>query len=405
MEILEGSTSQSRREVIKEAFNAGICKIIIGTATIREGINLQKNGTVIYNLYPDWNPTDIQQLEGRVWRQGNKFGYVRVVLPLVQDSMDVFVFQKIEEKTSRINDIWYRGDRGNVLSLESLDPEEVKYALLTDIEAIAKTIINKEVDKQKRKIDGIEYNVDKLKDFTYNYNRLNNRRESLKKVIDNAMLNFSQIDYIAKKPTKKELKAFDVDKRKSVARHIEKYEQLKDTLSKIPIEDKELLKVGRSLANLFSYVNTWDMTLFAEYLSKVKKAEKTILQPKGFTIDDDINKVIAEYKKDLEIEQKDLAFLQGNEHKKNVLKEVQHKKSAMQIEGKDIYGRVKEFSDLNYLLSYKFGETQIDSCPLPGKESTKKKVKSITYKKKNKSEDEALALAIALQLQLELLEI
>jgi ATP-dependent protease Clp ATPase subunit len=35
--------------------------------------------------------------------------------------MDVFVFQKLEEKTSRINDIWFRGDRGNVLDLESLD--------------------------------------------------------------------------------------------------------------------------------------------------------------------------------------------------------------------------------------------------------------------------------------------
>jgi hypothetical protein len=54
-------------------------------------------------------------------------------MPLVQDSMDVFVFQKLEEKTSRINDIWFRGDRGNVLDLESMDPEEIKLALITGL--------------------------------------------------------------------------------------------------------------------------------------------------------------------------------------------------------------------------------------------------------------------------------
>ncbi|MFD0778860.1 helicase-related protein [Flavobacterium myungsuense] len=111
VEIISSEINDTRKETIKEAFLDGVVKIIIGTATIREGIDLQKRGTVIYNCYPEWNPTDIRQLEGRIWRQGNQFQYVRIVMPLVQDSMDVFVFQKLEEKTSRINDIWFRGDR------------------------------------------------------------------------------------------------------------------------------------------------------------------------------------------------------------------------------------------------------------------------------------------------------
>jgi hypothetical protein len=105
VEIMDSSISDIKKENVKEAFLAGVVKIIIGTATIREGIDLQKRGTVIYNLYPDWNPTDIRQLEGRIWRQGNEFAFIRSVMPLVQDSMDVFVFQKLEEKTGRINDI------------------------------------------------------------------------------------------------------------------------------------------------------------------------------------------------------------------------------------------------------------------------------------------------------------
>jgi hypothetical protein len=55
--------------------------------------------------------------------------------------MDVFVFQKLEEKT------YARGQRasgsgetkGNVLDLESLNPEEIKLALITDVDRLVRT--------------------------------------------------------------------------------------------------------------------------------------------------------------------------------------------------------------------------------------------------------------------------
>ena len=54
-----------RKELIKDAFNEGFVKVIIGTTTIQEGINLQKEGTVLYNLDLGWNPTAFKQLEGK----------------------------------------------------------------------------------------------------------------------------------------------------------------------------------------------------------------------------------------------------------------------------------------------------------------------------------------------------
>ena len=137
--IITGGEAKEKadKETIKDAFNAGVVKVIIGSSTIREGINLQKRGTVLYDMYPDWNPTDVRQLEGRIWRQGNKFGYVRVVMPLVENSMDVFVFQKLEEKTARINDLFYREGSSNILDLDSIDPNEIKYALIKDIKKLA----------------------------------------------------------------------------------------------------------------------------------------------------------------------------------------------------------------------------------------------------------------------------
>jgi len=403
VEILDGSTSQTKREKIKEAFNGGACKVIIGTATIREGINLQKKSTAIFNLYPDWNPTDLRQLEGRIWRYGNSFGYVRIVMPLVQDSMDVFVFQKIEEKTSRINDIWYKGDRGNVLDLESLDPEEVKYALLTDIDAIAQTILNKEIKKQKRLIEGVEYTISLLRTFTQNASYLDTYRKRVNDAITAKMNEFRDFDYIQSTPSAAQLKKYDKDKRKLIEKDIKLYNDILELQKEVPITDKSIIKIARMLKRRFEYFNSFYTDYFMEYMVKVKKAEKTILNPKGFTVDDDIDAVIGEYKKDLEKANKDLAFIMSKEHKSSISNEVKKKKSAMRIGGKSIIDRVNEFKSLNHLLSYKFSATNIESCPLPVKEASGARL--IKPKKMKSNESEALALAMALQLQLELLQL
>jgi len=114
------------------------CKILIGSSSIREGMNLQFHASTLYNLYLDFNPTDITQLEGRIWRQGNRFDNVRIVTPLLEDSMDIFMFQKLEEKTARINQIWNRDGTTNELNTEDFDPNELKEILTTSVEDLAK---------------------------------------------------------------------------------------------------------------------------------------------------------------------------------------------------------------------------------------------------------------------------
>ena len=61
-------------------------------------MNLQKKSTVLYNCLIDWNPTDMQQLAGRIWRQGNEFENVRIAIPLMIDSIDIFMFQNWKKK-------------------------------------------------------------------------------------------------------------------------------------------------------------------------------------------------------------------------------------------------------------------------------------------------------------------
>ena len=107
-------------------------KVLIGSQSIKEGINLQDRASVLYNCFLDFNPTDRIQLEGRIWRQGNEFANVRIVTPLIADCIDVFMFQKLEDKTERINQIWTRNGQIQELDTTSFDPSELKYELITD---------------------------------------------------------------------------------------------------------------------------------------------------------------------------------------------------------------------------------------------------------------------------------
>jgi len=130
----KGSTEklQDKRDEITQNFNDvnGKIKVIIGGQDIKEGVNLNGNTTSIYCTQLDWNPTDVQQLWGRGWRQGNKQGIVHCITPLMHDSLDPMIYQKHDEKSSRTDDLYsYKGDTMNA---QDVNPEELKFALIKD---------------------------------------------------------------------------------------------------------------------------------------------------------------------------------------------------------------------------------------------------------------------------------
>jgi hypothetical protein len=383
VEVIDSSISSIKKEKIKEAFLQGACKVIIGTATIREGIDLQTKGTVVYNGYPDWNPTDLRQLEGRVWRQGNEYGYVRVVMPLVQDSMDVFVFQKLEEKSNRINDIWYRGDRGNVLDLESLDPEEVKFALITNLEELAKVEISKQTKIQQRKIESIQSSIQILNDFTRDYQQYQRYHKELLDYVNDFIKKFMRRDHILRPPSKDELKKYEEFQRKLIVKDLEQLDDIIRFQSLNPLEDKELISIARKLSSQKEYYDSYRVEYFREYLSKVKKAEKSVLANNGYTINDNIQEIIGFYKNDLEQAMKVMEEIKSTEHKMEIIDEIAERKKVMQVHGKTIEDRVQEFENLNYLLDYKFVDIDPTSCEIPNAKNQIPKGKSQIPKEKD----------------------
>jgi len=134
--LIKGGTNtdkeiDARDETFKDFNNPdGKCKVIIGSSTIKEGCNLQGNTTTIYCTQLDWNPTDVQQLWGRGWRQGNRQGIVHCITPLMHDSLDPMIYQKHDEKSSRTNDLYsYKGD---AMNSQDVNPDELKFALIKD---------------------------------------------------------------------------------------------------------------------------------------------------------------------------------------------------------------------------------------------------------------------------------
>jgi len=148
------------------------CKLIIGSSSIREGMNLQFYASTLYNLYIDFNPTDNTQLEGRIWRQGNRFENVRIVVPLMENSMDIFMFQKLEEKTERINQIWNYDGQTNELNTEDFNPSELKYELITDPLTLAELEVDDKVKELDEKISDNQLQKNSLNNFVATYDKV-----------------------------------------------------------------------------------------------------------------------------------------------------------------------------------------------------------------------------------------
>jgi hypothetical protein len=127
-----GDAGLDQKDEITKEFNDpnGRIKVIIGSDTIIEGVNLNGNTIQTYEAMLPWNSTDFQQLIGRSHRQGNSQGNVHITVPLMTDSVDSFMYQKHDEKGSRLDTLW-KSDKDKI-DIDGIDPEALKFSLIKD---------------------------------------------------------------------------------------------------------------------------------------------------------------------------------------------------------------------------------------------------------------------------------
>ena len=193
VEIINGDINNSpeKKEKITSKFNdeKDKLKIIIGGKNTSEGIDLNGNSFVMYNCSLGWNPSETIQAEGRIWRQGNLQGNVHIVYPVMNDSIDSVLYQKHDEKRSRINELWnYKGDSLNV---EEINPEDLKLDLIKDPQKKAKLIleeetkdIKSELSKINLKIKDFDEIIEKRKQLSFDFGTVEDNIERYEKMVN-----------------------------------------------------------------------------------------------------------------------------------------------------------------------------------------------------------------------------
>lgn len=200
VEIINGSINNTteKKDKLTQIFNDSKekCKILIGGKNTAEGIDLNGNSFVMYNCSLGWNPSETIQAEGRIWRQGNQQGHTHCVYPVMNDSIDSLLYQKHDEKRSRINELWTYKD-GDTLNVEDINPEELKFELIKDPQKRAKLILENGIDTEDFKFTGtkvIQNELNKVNSRINSFEEVYEKRIKLKKNLEEAEFDIKRLE-------------------------------------------------------------------------------------------------------------------------------------------------------------------------------------------------------------------
>ena len=111
----------------------GNVRILLGsTFKMGAGTNVQKRLKAEHHLDVPWRPSDIEQREGRIIRQGNENDQVDVFRYVTENTFDSYMWQTIENKQKFISQIMT--SKSPVRSCEDIDETALSYA---EVKALA----------------------------------------------------------------------------------------------------------------------------------------------------------------------------------------------------------------------------------------------------------------------------
>ncbi len=183
--IHEANTETRKAELFANV-RAGKVRILLGsTAKMGAGTNVQKRLIALHHLDIPWRPSDIEQREGRILRQGNDNPKVEIYRYVTQSTFDSYMWQTIENKQKFIGQIMT--SKSPARSCEDVDETALTYA---EVKALATG--NPAI---KEKMD-LEVQVSKLKLLKSNYlsTRYSIEDRLLKKVPRDIRLTEESID-------------------------------------------------------------------------------------------------------------------------------------------------------------------------------------------------------------------
>lgn len=159
IEYIHNADSEVKKKQLFGKVRSGEVRILLGsTAKMGAGTNVQQKLIALHHLDCPWRPSDLQQREGRIIRQGNENKKVHIYTYVTENTFDAYLYQLVENKQKFISQIMT--SKAPVRSAEDIDDQALSYA---EIKALATGD-----PRIKEKMD-LDQQVSKLKLLKSNY--------------------------------------------------------------------------------------------------------------------------------------------------------------------------------------------------------------------------------------------
>ena len=130
--IHEANTETKKAELFAKV-RSGQARILLGsTPKLGAGTNIQDRLIALHHLDCPWKPSDLEQQEGRILRQGNRNQKVKIFRYVTENTFDSYMWQILENKQKFISQIMT--SKSPVRACDDVDDTALTYA---EIKALA----------------------------------------------------------------------------------------------------------------------------------------------------------------------------------------------------------------------------------------------------------------------------
>lgn len=125
--FIHEATSDAQKKELFAKVRSGEVRVLLGsTPKMGAGTNVQDRLIAIHNLDCPWRPSDLEQRQGRIERQGNRFPEVQVYRYVTEQTFDAYLYQLVESKQKFISQIMT--SKSPVRSAEDVDEVALSFA-------------------------------------------------------------------------------------------------------------------------------------------------------------------------------------------------------------------------------------------------------------------------------------
>lgn len=133
IQFIHDANTEARKADLFAKVRSGTVRVLMGsTAKMGAGTNVQRKLIALHHLDVPWRPSDIEQREGRMVRQGNENKEVAIYRYVTEATFDAYSWQLIENKQKFIGQVMT--SKSPARSCDDMDEAALSYA---EIKALA----------------------------------------------------------------------------------------------------------------------------------------------------------------------------------------------------------------------------------------------------------------------------